>query len=115
MQCGPPILQPQPPIDRYTWASAWVDSEHGQASACTTDTIEAIIAGTANGTNTNKVNGFYRRQGAVPCFQPAEMYAASLHFAVMTVTSIGYGDIVGQNLAERFFICFLMMCSGMLW
>jgi len=44
-----------------------------------------------------------------------ELYVASLHYSVMTLTSIGYGDIVGTYAAERFIGCLVMLCSGILW
>eukprot|EP00397_Hematodinium_sp_SG-2012_P014144 GEMP01014374.1.p1 GENE.GEMP01014374.1~~GEMP01014374.1.p1 ORF type:complete len:495 (+),score=49.57 GEMP01014374.1:725-2209(+) len=43
------------------------------------------------------------------------IYSAALHFSVMTLTSIGYGDIVPTYKEERVVGCLLMLFSGVLW
>lgn len=40
---------------------------------------------------------------------------ASLYYAVMTLTSVGYGDITPQNEAEYIGCIFLMLVSGIVW
>ena len=40
-----------------------------------------------------------------------ETYAAALHFAVMTVTSVGYGDITPQNRVE-YVVSVILIASG---
>jgi len=42
-------------------------------------------------------------------------YLASLHFAVMTITSIGYGDIVPTRESEYIVCIFCMLSGGVLW
>mmetsp|Transcript_62218 Transcript_62218/g.181676 ORF Transcript_62218/g.181676 Transcript_62218/m.181676 type:complete len:731 (+) Transcript_62218:48-2240(+) len=49
-----------------------------------------------------------------PC-NHVEIYAASLHWAVMTLTSIGYGDIVPVRLEEYIVGVFCMLLGGILW
>jgi len=44
-----------------------------------------------------------------------EIYTASLHWAVMTLTSIGYGDIVPVRLEEYLVCIFCMLLGGILW
>jgi hypothetical protein len=43
------------------------------------------------------------------------LYWACLHFALMTLTSIGYGDIVPMNTVEYAVCCCLMACGGVAW
>mgnify|MGYP001333030335 CR=1 FL=1 len=51
--------------------------------------------------------------GAEP--SPLDKYAAALYWSVMTLTSIGYGDFVPQNTAERALCCFWMVASAGGW
>lgn len=46
---------------------------------------------------------------------PNDIYAAALHFSVMTLTSIGYGDVVPTYKEERFLGVIIMFLSGLLW
>lgn len=46
---------------------------------------------------------------------PSGLYAAALHWAFMTLTSIGYGDIVPVNTGERLLGILCMLVSGCLW
>ena len=51
------------------------------------------------------------------CAPPNEMYAAAVYFAVMTITSIGYGDLsaTAQNPIEQIFATILMLVGGLMW
>ena len=46
---------------------------------------------------------------------PLDRYSAALYWSLMTLTSIGYGDIVPQNTTERIICAVLMLLSGMMW
>ena len=43
------------------------------------------------------------------------IYITSLYWSVMTLTSIGYGDVVPKNTAERVLCCTFMILSGVTW
>ena len=48
---------------------------------------------------------------------PLQAYIASLYFAIMTITSIGYGDIVASksNWVEQFICVWLMLTACVVW
>lgn len=46
---------------------------------------------------------------------PFELWVASLHWSVMTLTSIGYGDISPVTTQERVVCVMLMLIAGCLW
>jgi hypothetical protein len=52
-------------------------------------------------------------EGAVP--SGLEVYGAALYWSVMTLTSIGYGEMTPINTAERFLCSVYMLGSGVLW
>ena len=51
------------------------------------------------------------------CAGALEQYAYALYFAVMTVTSVGYGDVSASqfNVTEQFICVLIMLLTGMLW
>jgi hypothetical protein len=51
------------------------------------------------------------------CIDAFHMYTYSLYFSVMTITSVGYGDIVATafNPTEQILCTLIMLLSGMLW
>ncbi|CAD7954426.1 unnamed protein product, partial [Amoebophrya sp. A120] len=59
----------------------------------------------------------YEVQLCLKCrHDPEQLYAVSLYYALMTLTSIGYGDTgTAKTPDERFFGCVMMFLAGMLW
>jgi len=53
-------------------------------------------------------------EGDIPS-GPLEVYITALYWSSMTVTSVGYGDIVPVNTTERLVCALLMFASGFLW
>ena len=51
------------------------------------------------------------------CLPPGSIYAVSVYWAVMTITSIGYGDIAATpyNPVEQVICTFFMMLGGVVW
>lgn len=47
--------------------------------------------------------------------QPWDYYMSSLYWSAMTVTSIGYGEMLPVNSEERLVCSVMMIMSGMLW
>jgi len=46
---------------------------------------------------------------------PWELYTASMYWSCMTITSIGYGDVIAMNGLEAWGATILMALSGLLW
>ena len=44
-----------------------------------------------------------------------ERYVASVYYAFMTLTTVGYGDIVPTNVAERVYACVAMLLGGFMF
>ena len=44
-----------------------------------------------------------------------DTYAAALYWSVMTLTSIGYGEFLPENTAERCLCSVYMLISGVVW
>ena len=46
---------------------------------------------------------------------PLEHYAAAMYWSMMTLTSIGYGEMLPQNTVERAICSVFMLLSGVFW
>lgn len=53
----------------------------------------------------------------IACVEHATVYCASFYFSVMTITSIGYGDISATplNPIEQWICSILMLVGSFLW
>ena len=41
--------------------------------------------------------------------QKLMIYGVSIYWTITTITTVGYGDISGNNIAEMIFCCFVMI------
>ena len=49
------------------------------------------------------------------CEGPGAIYASALYLAIVTITSVGYGDITATNVSETVVLTVLMMLSALMW
>jgi hypothetical protein len=97
-----------------TWATSWVE---GQVSAGTlrggsdclyvyTDPLSGrvqMLEPLSNGAAWQK------------CVSPHDLYVVSLYWAIMTLTSIGYGDVIPSNGTEYAVSIVIMFAMGIVW
>jgi len=103
-------LSPQfTPRNDVTWLTVWLESTSPQ---CLDDNYPDVPhAAAPRDPHAETTNGFFWKA----CWEPHEVYAASLHFAVMTLTSIGYGDITPVCFGEYILCCVIMGACGIIW
>jgi potassium voltage-gated channel Eag-related subfamily H protein 7 len=84
-----------------TWLTNWLEGQKSTTVECTTDGGDEFLP----------ANGAYR----VGCFYHLDVYVACLHWSMMTITSIGYGDIVPSNSVEYAVCVVFMLFAGVAW
>jgi len=66
--------------------------------------------------NEDGYNGYFSRLNedelVLNDASPSEQYAVALYWSIMTLTTIGYGDITPSTQSERIFISFVMLFSS---
>lgn len=110
-----------------TWITKWMLSRMANGvtqmnqqdhALCLSNIPAPLLANTGSLTQRIDARGkFFTRNGAywANCYYPSEIYFASIYWSVMTLTSIGYGDIVPVNRAEHIFVIFCMVMGGVCW
>ena len=110
-----------------TWITKWMLSRMANGvtqmnqqnhALCLSNIPAPLLANTGSLTQRVDADGkHYTRNGAfwANCYYPSEIYFASIYWSVMTLTSIGYGDIVPVNRAEHIFVIFCMVMGGVCW
>jgi len=72
-------------------------------------TVEAVETGSCQHYSWLAVLQQGKHHGALDT--PFARYSASIHFSIMTITSIGYGDVSPQSVLE-YYVCAVMMLIG---
>ena len=71
----------------------------------------------ASGRTDNWVYAFHEKHEEMTGNAPnaSDKYAAALYWSIMTLTSIGYGQMTPENTPERYLCSLYMMLSGIIW
>jgi hypothetical protein len=108
--CAWALFATMEPRETYTWASAWIDNEPDVNPLCLTDQDGMARNGALRNVAADGA------EAVTPvCYPVFHLYSVALHFAVMTVTSIGYGDVAPKNHSERLFGILLQLLAAVLW
>ena len=67
------------------------------------------------GVHEEEAETWYGRYGLNEHTTTAEMYVASMYWAMTTLTTIGYGDIIPTNDAERLYAVFAQLVSALVF
>ena len=89
-------------VGQITWVNAWLENAAGNG-ALVNNNITACRSSHENAATW------------VDCYSPYHLYIACAHWAVQTLISVGYGDIVGVTNAERVTMVVMMVWEGCTW
>jgi potassium voltage-gated channel Eag-related subfamily H protein 7 len=92
-----------------TWLTVWIDGRDAPSHRCGVTTDCGMCMTGAH--EDLPLNGAHRDG----CWYHGDVYLASLHWSMMTVTSIGYGDIVPANTYEAAVCSVFMLIAAMTW
>jgi len=92
------------------WAKVYIESMEAER-------IEYAPRGATGGRNETRVEvcGHKVPMTADGCYNPLDLYIASLYWSAMTVTTIGYGDIVPTNMIEQVAVVAAMLLGGIIF
>jgi hypothetical protein len=96
----------------HWFACLWALVAFVEAGRFTEEALESTPNWIWNWYDSNNIQGGLNPIG---WFQDTDRYILSLFWAVQTITSIGYGNIVPVTSTEWFVACILMLLSGIMW
>eukprot|EP00746_Dinoflagellata_sp_MGD_P074419 gnl/MRDRNA2_/MRDRNA2_30062_c0_seq1.p1 gnl/MRDRNA2_/MRDRNA2_30062_c0~~gnl/MRDRNA2_/MRDRNA2_30062_c0_seq1.p1 ORF type:complete len:612 (+),score=111.21 gnl/MRDRNA2_/MRDRNA2_30062_c0_seq1:189-2024(+) len=89
---------------------------YGTSLECKPDSHEPIWHHSDDNSGVSWIYSHYYLDGHrdSPC-NPWHLYASSLHFSIMTISSIGHGDITPTRVEEYYLCCLCMLTGAITW
>jgi hypothetical protein len=111
LACGWALITVLQDRNSHTWLTVWIDGRVEPSHRCGMTLDCAMCRTGESGLDDLAVNGAHRDG----CWNHGDVYLACLYFAMMTVTSIGYGDILPANINEVALCAVFMLVAGLVW